>query len=100
MLHLVNKSPFERTTLEACLRRAAPGSGILLYEDGVYAALAGTSFAPTIANATNAFDIFVLAPDLAARGYAPDAVIDGVRTIDYDGFVDLTIEKQSVQSWL
>ena len=33
MLHLVNKSPFERTNLQACLKRALPGSAILLFED-------------------------------------------------------------------
>ncbi len=100
MLHLVNKSPFERRTLEACFRRAAPGSAILLYEDAVYAALSGTGVADEISKATNAFDIYVLAPDLAARGLGADAVIDGVQTIDYDGFVDLTVEKRCVQSWL
>lgn len=100
MLHLVNKSPYERKTLEACLRRAIPGSAILLYEDAVYAALSGTSVAEAISKATNAFDIYVLAPDLAARGFDPAAVVDGVQTIDYDGFVDLTIAKRNVQSWL
>lgn len=100
MLHLVNKSPFERNTLDACLKRAAPGSAILLYEDGVYAALSGTSVADKVAKATNAFDIYVLGPDLSARGFAPAAVIDGVQTVDYDGFVDLTVEKRGVQSWL
>lgn len=100
MLHLVNKSPFERRTLEACLRRAAPGSAILLYEDAVYAALSGTSVADDVSKATNAFDIYVLGPDLAARGLADAAVIEGVQTVDYDGFVDLTVERRSVQSWL
>jgi tRNA 2-thiouridine synthesizing protein B len=100
MLHLVNKSPYERKTLEACLRRAIPGSAILLYEDAVYAALSGTSVAEAISKATNAFDIYVLAPDLAARGFDPAAVVDGVQTIDYDGFVDLTIAERNVQSWL
>jgi sulfur relay protein TusB/DsrH len=38
--------------------------------------------------------------DLVARGFDPAAVIAGVQTIDYDGFVDLTIAKRSVQSWL
>jgi len=42
MLHLINKSPFERTALDSCLRLAKPGSSILLIEDGVYAALENT----------------------------------------------------------
>ena len=36
ILHTVNKSPFERNSLEACLRLAQPGSAVLLMEDGVY----------------------------------------------------------------
>jgi len=100
MLHLVNKSPFERKTLDACLRRAAPRSAILLYEDAVYAALSGTTFSDAMIEAAKAFDIFVLTPDLAARGLDPDAVVDGVQKVDYDGFVDLTVDRGTVQSWL
>ncbi len=37
MLHTVNKSPFEKTSLDSCLRFAQEGSAILLLEDGVYA---------------------------------------------------------------
>jgi tRNA 2-thiouridine synthesizing protein B len=43
MLHTVNKSPFERNTLESCLRHAKNGSAVLLIEDGVYAAIAGSA---------------------------------------------------------
>ncbi|MGD8498050.1 MAG: sulfurtransferase complex subunit TusB, partial [Chromatiales bacterium] len=43
MLHTVNKSPFDRNTLDACLRLAKPGSAVLLIEDGVYAATKGTN---------------------------------------------------------
>ena len=38
VLHIVNKSPYDRNSLDTCLRLAAPGSAILLIEDGVYAA--------------------------------------------------------------
>jgi tRNA 2-thiouridine synthesizing protein B len=100
MLHLVNKSPFERRTLESCLKHAAPGSAVLLYEDAVYAAVRGSAVADAVADAAKTFDIFVLEPDLAARGLAPDAVAAGVKKVDYDGFVELTIDRGSVQSWL
>ncbi|MBF0334232.1 MAG: sulfurtransferase complex subunit TusB, partial [Alphaproteobacteria bacterium] len=45
MLHTVNKSPFEKNALESCLSHAVEGASILLIEDGVYAALGGTSTA-------------------------------------------------------
>jgi tRNA 2-thiouridine synthesizing protein B len=100
MLHLVNKSPFERNTLDACLKRAVPGSAVLLFEDAVYAAVGGTAVSELLAGAVNALDVFVLQPDLAVRGLDPAQVIQGVKTVDYDGFVDLTVERGAVQSWL
>ena len=38
VLHIVNKSPYERNAFDACLRLAQAGSAILLIEDGIYAA--------------------------------------------------------------
>ena len=43
LLHTVNKSPFEKSSLETCLRIAVEGSSVLLIEDGVYGAMNGTS---------------------------------------------------------
>ena len=42
ILHLVNKSPFERNNLDSCLRLAAKGSAVLLFEDGVIGAMQNT----------------------------------------------------------
>ncbi len=98
MLHLVNKSPFERNSLESCLKMARKGSAVLLIEDGVYAALKNTPFEGKVSAVAKDVRIFVLGPDLAARGV--DQVIDGVEIVDYGGFVDLTVEHSPVQSWL
>ena len=43
-LNIVNKSPFDRNSLASCVRTMSDGDAILLIEDGVYAATAGTSF--------------------------------------------------------
>ena len=99
MLHIINKSPFERDNLESCLRLATPGSTILLIEDGVYAALKGTGVADSINGAMKDFSFRVLDADLEARGVA-DKVMDGVEKVNYDGFVDLVTESDKVQSWL
>lgn len=100
MLHTVNKSPFERNTLDSCLRMAKKGGAILLIEDGVYASLSGTAVSDKVGKATGDFSIYVLGPDLKARGMTEDRVIDGVKVVDYEGFVDLATEYSSVQSWL
>ena len=98
MLHIVNKSPLERPSLDACLRIAAPGS-ILLIEDAVYAAARDTGMAARLAAAKDRFKVYVLLPDAEARAVA-DRLIDGVTTVGYDGFVDLVANHRNCQSWL
>lgn len=100
MLHIVNKSATERNSLESCLRMATKGSAVLLIEDAVYAATQGTSAAAKVQAAmADAVQIYALGPDLDARGVAA-RVLDGVKVVDYGGFVDLVTEHNSCQSWL
>jgi len=100
MLHTVNKSPFERNNLQSCLRVAKPGSAILLIEDGVIAALGDAEHANTITERMNEFSFYVLGPDINARGLENKPLIDGIKVVDYGGFVDLATEHDAVQSWL
>lgn len=100
MLHTVNKSPFERNALQACLRHAKPGASVLLIEDGVYAALKNTTVTEQVTRVMNDVKVYVLGPDLAARGMSEQPLIDGIEVVDYSGFVDLTTEHDNVQSWL
>ncbi len=100
MLHTVNKSPFERNTLESCLRLAASGASVLLIEDGVIAALAGTSASHRVAERLGDLKFYVLGPDIEARGLADKPLIDGVEVIDYHGFVDLVVAHDAVNAWL
>ena len=100
MLHLINKSPFERNALDSCLRLAKPGSALLLIEDGVYAAVARTAEAEKIIARLEDFSVYVLGPDVAARGLGNTPLIEGVAVVDYEGFVDLVAEHDVAQSWL
>lgn len=100
ILHTVNKSPFERTSLDSCLTFAQPGAAVLLIEDGVYAALTGTSAEDQVKDALNRVKIYVLGPDLKARGFAEGRLINGISVVDYAGFVDLAAENAKVQAWL
>lgn len=99
MLHTVNKSPTERNTLESCLKYLKKGSAVLLIEDGVYGALKGTATTKMVEQALKSFPIYALYPDIEARGMQ-DRVIDGIKLVDYSGFVDLVAEHPSVQAWL
>jgi len=101
VLHIVNKSPFERNALESCLRLAADGSAVLLIEDGVVAAASNTRFGGMLADGMKRdLKFFVLSHDAAARGLAPERLAPGVETVDYGGFVDLVTSHDTVQSWL
>ncbi len=100
MLHTVNKSPFEKDSLNACLRLAKAGSAILLIEDGVYAAIKGTAVEDKVKAAVGDKKVFALGPDIKARGLDEGQVIDGITVVDYSGFVDLAAENDKVQAWL
>jgi len=99
MLHIVNKSPLERSTLDSCLAAAQPGAAVLLIEDGVYAATRGTAAEAKLRAAMANLEIYVLAPDLEARGMA-QSLAEGVKSIDYTGFVELVVQHKNCQSWL
>jgi tRNA 2-thiouridine synthesizing protein B len=100
MLHTVNKSPFDKNSLDTCLKLAKAGSSILLIEDGVYAALKGTAVEGKVREAAAKHKVYALAPDLRARGMEEGRVIDGIALVDYAGFVDLVEASDKVQAWL
>jgi tRNA 2-thiouridine synthesizing protein B len=99
-LHTVNKSPFEKNSLDACLNYAGSGANVLLIEDGIYAALKGTRFEQRVKTALDSAKVYVLGPDLKARGFTEERVIEGINVVDYAGFVDLAAENAKVQAWL
>jgi tRNA 2-thiouridine synthesizing protein B len=98
MLHIINKSPLDRNSLDTVLT-TGNGGAILLIEDGVYAATKGNAFESKLKAAMSKFKVYALQADLEARGIA-DRVTDGIATVDYAGFVDLVADNKTNQSWL
>lgn len=101
MLHIVNKSPFENRSLDTALRVASneQGAALLLIEDAVYAATKGATTESMVKEAMGKLKVYALWPDLEARGMQ-DRVIDGIKMVDYAGFVDLVAEHNTNQAWL
>ena len=99
-LHTVNKSPFERSTLVSCLNHTVSGDKILMIDDGVISVRKGNAFEELVKSAQVNCALYVLAPDMAARGIAEGDLVDGVTPVDYNGFVDLVAECDRTQSWL
>ena len=97
MLYTVNKSPLSTNSLASVLRIAQEGSPILLYEDGVYAALPGARSADTVSTALAKHPVYALDADMQARGV--NTIIDGIKVIGFEGFVEL-VEQHDVAPWL
>jgi len=97
MLYTVNKSPLMTNNLETCLAVAPEGDPILLYEDGVYAAVEGGRLVEQMGAALARHPIYALEADLEARGIK--RVIEGIQVINYDGFVGL-VEEHNVVPWI
>lgn len=73
---------------------------MLLIEDGIYGALKGTARESQVKQAAQNLKLYVLGPDLNARGMSEDRVIDGIEIVDYAGFVDLAADHDKVNAWL
>jgi len=100
ILHTVNKSPFEKNSLDECLSHSTDGSAILLLEDGVYAAMQGTNVESSVKDAMASKKVYALGPDIKLRGLSAEKIIDGIEIVDYAGFVDLSESNDKVQAWL
>ena len=72
---------------------------MLLIEDGVYAATRGNAAEAKLSAASANLEIYVLTPDLEARGMG-QSLLQGVKPIGYAGFVELVVQHKNCQSWL
>lgn len=100
-LHTVNKSAFERNSLDSCLSVCKADASILLIEDAVVASLQNTSQSSKITSACESgIKIYALREDLKARGLPEDRVMAQINLVDYAGFVKLACDNDRVQSWL
>ncbi len=99
-LHTVNKSPLERNTLESAITHAVKGNALLMIEDGVYGAMRDTHKSDIVSDAMDDISFYVMGPDLKARGIDETRIIDGIKIVDYSGFVALVAKHDATQSWL
>ncbi|NYT27270.1 sulfurtransferase complex subunit TusB [Candidatus Thiodubiliella endoseptemdiera] len=98
MLHTVNKSVFERNSLQSCLNTIDDSSVILLIEDGVISAAKNTK-SSLLADLAAEGRVFALQGDVEARGIS-SKVADNIKLVDYEGFVDLVVEHGTAVSWV
>lgn len=99
-LHTVNKSPFSTQALLSCFNHCKDGDAVLMIEDGVYGGLKNSQLTELVEENGKRVALYVLTPDLAARGMATDRLLDGVEGVDYAGFVDLVTKHDRTLAWL
>ena len=100
MLHIVNKSPFEKNSFGSCLNHALAGDSILMIEDAAVGAIKNSSFSSSLEQALTDKKVYVLGGDLSARGIDNSRILEGIEIVDYSGFVELTVNNETTQSWL
>lgn len=96
-LHVLSHSPFTDSRLTSCLRVLGTDDAVLLCGDATYALRQNTTSLKALEAHEESLKLFVLEEDLAARGVALPVWAESV---DYPGFVALSIRFDKVNTWL
>jgi tRNA 2-thiouridine synthesizing protein B len=99
VLHLLREAHVSGSAVPSCLTRMSQDDSILLLENGVYLCMKGGLGFRQLSTIAERGRLYVLGPDLAARGLALDDIGKGVTVVDYAGFVDLTVKSKSTITW-
>lgn len=98
-LHTINKSPYSHNTFTSCLKVCSENDGILMLEDGVFGAINSAPGADELQTLIqHGVGVFALISDIKARGLE-EKLAPNIMLIDYNSFVQLTLNHRSVQSW-
>jgi tRNA 2-thiouridine synthesizing protein B len=97
-LHMLSHSPFSDSRLSNCLPLLAPGDGLLLCGDAVYALLPGSTQRQALERLPENIALLALEEDLQAR--AIDTLPVRTQRLDYPAVVDATLAYGRVNSWL
>ena len=97
MLYTINNASIGSNNLDSLSQICPKNSPILFYEDGVFACRAKTALEVKVKGLLSDHPVYALIEDVKARGVEP--LVEGVKTIDYGGFVEL-VEGHDVVPWL
>ncbi len=98
-LHLLNSSPRHTEPLQQCLRLMGDQDGIVLMEDGVLWAKRTPINQTFFERVTTDQKLYAVSADLSARGIASNDCLEKVTVINYEEFVNLTINYAGTHSW-
>lgn len=95
-LHTLNKQSAD--LLRLCISSLMAEDSLLLYEDGVYAALDNPVHSKQLARLPSGIKLYVLLEDLEARGIM-EKVPEAFSRISYRDFVSLCLASSKVVNW-
>lgn len=95
ILHTLHRSAW-LSDVSALLRVCKEGDALLLLQDGVTAAIAGSRFLESLRNAP--ITVYALKEDIDARGLSGQ-ISDSVVRVDYTDFVRLAVKHPSQMAW-
>ncbi|CAK9886506.1 MAG: Protein TusB [Candidatus Erwinia impunctatus] len=95
MLHTLSRSPYQ-CDLTTLLRLISADDDLLLIQDGVLAAIAGSTVSKVLSE--QGITCYVLREDVMARGLTAQ-LAESVILTDYSGFVGLTVRHQQHMAW-
>ncbi|MBI6923780.1 sulfurtransferase complex subunit TusB [Pseudomonas putida] len=95
-LHVIAHSPFGDERLHSCLRLLGSKDAVLLCGDAVYALRSGSEPLRLLEQTELVGRLYALEEDMQARAISSSLAT----TIDYPGFVALSLHHDKVNSWL
>jgi tRNA 2-thiouridine synthesizing protein B len=96
-LHVLSHSPYTDPRLNSCLRLLGSDDAILLCGDATYALTPSTAARQILDTKVGGLALFVLDEDAKARNLT---LPDWVKSVDYPGFVALSVQYDKVNTWL
>jgi tRNA 2-thiouridine synthesizing protein B len=100
VLHIVGGGSAARSALVRCLTSVSPGDALLLLDDAVHFAIAGSESASIPGLIDAGCKIYVLRSSMAERGLMEAPLLAEFQAIGFDEFVDLTTALDSSVSWV
>lgn len=95
MLHTLVNSPW-RCDFDAMVRFFSAGDDVLLFQDGVLAAIEGSRTLEILLQAP--ISLYVLEEDILARGLSAQ-ISTSATTVSYTDFVALTVKNPQQMAW-
>ncbi|MEQ1530026.1 MAG: sulfurtransferase complex subunit TusB [Methylococcales bacterium] len=95
MLHLISQADLSAALID----RIDVGDVVIFLENAVLRTVANSASSLLIAGLLKHNQVYVMADQLIVRGIGTDELVTGIKVIDYEQLVDLTIKHAVIQSW-